>query len=196
MDNRTLHTKYFKEGTSGFAIICRFFQKYNDVLVRVQCTDINDLVNEVFLSLSRTDFQQVQNEQHYIMRAIKLHCWSLLDKAIRRKARVTEAPRFGDQENAETRNDLETVSQDQHDHLTEIEGMELLANVNLFKAHVSQRDAQLLNLLIDEAPRSDMAELLGLNMNTLDTQIRRLRIKLVDYLKSLGYTYNALERFN
>jgi hypothetical protein len=82
------------------------------------------------------------------------------------------------------------------DHPTELDGMELLACVNLFKAHVGLKEARLLNLLIDETPRTEMAALLDLNANTLDTNIRRLRIRLAEYLRGLGYSYKVFEKFN
>ena len=196
MDTQILHSKYFTEGTPGFATIRKFYRKYGDVLIQLHYTNINDVVHEVFLSLSRTDFTHVQNEEHYVMRAIKLHCWSLLDKAIRQKAVVAEDASSNSLDETETNVGLHTVPADRHDHLAQIEGMELLSYVNLFKTLISERDARLLNLLIDEASRAEMSRLLELNMNTLDTHIRRLRIKLVEYLKSLGYTYKALERFD
>ena len=189
MDNQTLHQKYLREGTAGYAVIRRFYSRYTDVLARSTIVSVDDVVHEVFVSLSKTDFTKVQNVEHYVMRAIKLHCWSLLDRAIRLKALVVE-----------NTNDLdsdETVkgATSYVDHPTELDGMELLARVNLFKANVGLKEARLLNLLIDETPRSEMAALLGLKMNTLDTNIRRLRIRLAEYLKGLGYSYKAFEKF-
>jgi DNA-directed RNA polymerase specialized sigma24 family protein len=189
MDNQILHQKYLREGTAGHVVICRFYSRYTDVLARSTIVSVDDVVHEVFVSLSKTDFTKVQNVEHYVMRAIKLHCWSLLDRAIRLKALVVE-----------NTNDLdsdETVkgATSYVDHPTELDGMELLARVNLFKANVGLKETRLLNLLIDETPRSEMAALLGLKMNTLDTNIRRLRIRLVEYLRGLDYSYKAFEKF-
>jgi DNA-directed RNA polymerase specialized sigma24 family protein len=173
-------------------VIRRFYSRYTDVLAHSTIVSVDDVVHEVFVSLSKTDFAKVQNVEHYVLRAIKLHCWTLLDKAIRLRALV------GD--NADDRDSDETTKGALKerlitDHPTELEGIELLACVNLFKAQVGLKEARLLNLLIDETPRSEMADLLGLNMNTLDTNIRRLRIRLVEYLRGLGYTYKAFEKF-
>lgn len=190
MDTNILHQKYLSQGTPGFAVIRRFYSRYSDLLVKANLMDFDDVVHEVFVSLSRTDFSQVQNIEHYVMRAIKLQCWSLLDKAVRVKT-----------SNPETRVNPETmesnnVLESQPEHLTELEGMELLTQINLFKAQLNTRDTRLLNLLIDGAERSNMAQLLGLNMNTLDTNIRRLRIRLAGFLRDLGYTYHVLEQFD
>ena len=192
MDKNMLHQDFLRQGSAGYAVIRKFYSRYTDVLAHSTIVSIDDVVHEVFVSLSKTDFTKVQNVEHYVMRAIKLHCWSLLDKAIRLKALVGE--------NANDLDSDETVkgpakAAGSADHPAELDGMELLAFVNLFKAHVGTKEARLLNLLIDETPRSEMAALLGLKINTLDTNIRRLRIRLVEYLRGLGYTYKAFEKF-
>jgi DNA-directed RNA polymerase specialized sigma24 family protein len=193
VDSHTLHQKYLSQGTPGYAIIRRFYLKYSDVLAKGNVVDINDVVHEIYVSFSRTDFHQIQNVEHYVMRAIKLHCWSMLDKSIRLKALAAEPPIHRDNDDEPSERDV--VAAEESDHLTVLEGIELLSYVNLFKAELSARDSKLLNLLIDETERSEIAKLLELNLNTLDTTIRRLRIRLAEFLKNLGYTYKALERF-
>ncbi|MGH9424976.1 MAG: hypothetical protein ACRD2L_01525, partial [Terriglobia bacterium] len=180
----------------GHAIIRRFHAKYADLLAKSHLVDLNDVVHEVFVSLAKTDFAEVRNIEHYVMRAIKLQCWSLLDKAIRQRALAGEPQRIARLEDADSRADRELPGADTNEPLAELEASELLAKMNLFKASTTPGEAHLLNLLIDETSRSDMAKLLNLNMNTLDTQIRRLRVRLTGYLQVLGYTYKALERFN
>ena len=194
MNNHTLHLKYFREGTPGLGILLRFYRKYADVLTEIQCTALDDLVNEVFLSLSKTDFKTVRREEHYVLRAIKLHCWSLLDKALRSKSRSQRGVEHGAKD-GHANTILETSSLHNDTVATELEGMELLTRITLFKGCVSPGEVHLLNLLIDGTGRSEIASTLGLKLNTLDTHIRRLRLKLSEYLRSLGYTYAALERF-
>jgi len=193
VDSHNLHQMYLSEGTGGHAVIRRFHQKYSDVLARVGVSDIDDIVHEVFVSLSRTNFDQVQNIEHYLMRAIKLHCWSLLDKALRHKSMTAE--NRDEPLNDDAVGEHNAPRTNHPDQLTTLEGVELLTYVNLFKTQLSARDSRLLNLMIDETERSDIAKLLELNMNTLDTSIRRLRIRLAEFLKNLGYTYKTLERF-
>jgi len=193
MDIQILHQKYLREGAAGYAVMRRFYSRYTDVLAHSTIVSVDDVVHEVFVSLSKTDFTKVQNVEHYVMRAIKLHCWSLLDKAIRLKALVVENTNDVDSDDTVLGASKADTSAD---HPTELDGMELLACVNLFKAQVGLKESRLLNLLIDETPRSEMAALLGLKMNTLDTNIRRLRIQLVEYLKGMGYTYKAFEKFD
>ncbi len=194
MDTNTLHQEFLREGSAGYAVIRRFHSRYTDALVHSAIVSVDDVVHEVFLSLSKTDFAKVQNVEHYILRAIKLHCWSMLDKALRVKA--ISAERIEKVQNEDEGN-AQSVSEprSEHQQLTEVEGIELLGFVNLFKAQLESKDEQLLNMLIDGAERFEIAQQLVLNINTLDTHIRRLRIRLAGYLKSLGYKYAALERF-
>lgn len=192
MDKNMLHQEFLREGRAGYAVIRRFYSRYTDVLAHSTIVSVDDVVHEVFVSLSKTDFTKVQNVDHYVLRAIKLHCWTLLDKAIRLKGLVVENTNEVDADKTVLG---ASKSDPSADHPTELDGMELLAFVNLFKAQVGIKEARLLNLLIDETPRSEMATLLDMNMNTLDTKIRRLRIRLVEYLRGLGYSYKAFEKF-
>lgn len=146
-------------------------------------------MHEVFIAVAKTDFEKVRNTEHYVMRTVKLQCWSLLDKAIRQKARTAGSV-------ATDNPDDQHIAAREPEQASAIDEMELLAQVNLFKDQASDREVRLLNLLIDETPREEIAALLALNMNTLDTHIRRLRIRLGQYLRSLGYTYKSLERFS
>ncbi|MFA5834461.1 MAG: hypothetical protein WDA22_13370 [Bacteroidota bacterium] len=193
MDNHTLHRDFLQKGTDGYVIISRFYSRYADVLSRANFTDINDVVHEVFLSLSKSDVRDVRDLEHYIMRAIKLQCWSLLDKAIKVKAIGSKTEPIDRDEDQQKIHYNRTTNQ--AEQLTALEGNELLIQLSLFKLRLTMQELRLLNFLIDEADRSEIAKTTGMNLNTLDTNIRRLRIKLAEYLKSLGYTHSGLERF-
>ena len=195
MDNSTIHKKYLDQGTAGYAVIRKFYSRYADVLARASIVHVNDVVHEVFVSLSKIDFAQVHNVDHYVIRAVKLQCWSILDKAIRFKVLVPVDGEAADYDDAAGRGRKDIHVPGSVDHLLELEGMELLASMNLFKVRVGVAEAQLLNLLIDGTPRSEIAAVLGLNMNTVDTKIRRLRVRLADFLRDLGYSYKILEKF-
>ena len=193
MENNILHKKYLQQGTAGFAIIRKFHSRYADLLAKNSVMSIDDVLHEIFLSLSKTDLRDVRNVEHYIMRAIKLQCWSLLDKAIRQKTVGGVLTAATD----EKEEPVEPVhhAADQNNQLTELEGMDLLVQINLFKVRLSPHEVRLLNYLIDETERADIAAMLKMNLNTLDTNIRRLRIKLAEYLKNLGYVHTGMERF-
>ena len=193
MDHDTLHRTYLKQGTIGYAVIRRFYAKYSAALSPSGIVEVEDVVHEVFVSLSKTDFSEVRDIEHYVMRAIKLHCWTLLDKAIRAAAFSVKEKN----ENPAEENGIHSLADDagRHPQVTEVEGLELLSFVSLFKSQLRPEDARLLNMLVDGAERSEMAQLLQWNMNTLDTHIRRLRLRLAAYLRGLGYSYPSLERF-
>jgi len=194
MDSDTLYTNYLRQGTAGYAVVSKFYFRYADLLAKASLTNVNDVVHEIFISLSKIDFAKVQNAEHYIMRSIKLQCWTLLDKALRLKEMLSATEKGSSAESVEVRS--VTREGEETGHLMELDGMELFVQVNLFKAQLSSKEVRLLNMLIDEIDRIEIAKLLEMNLNTLDTNIRRLRIKLAEYLKSLGYTYNALEKFS
>jgi DNA-directed RNA polymerase specialized sigma24 family protein len=156
---------------------------------------INDVLHEVLLSLSKTNFDNVLNIEHYIMRAIKLQCWSLLDKAIKKKAFIANNDGIFENEGLEKDPDRSPHT-GQNEQLQEIEGAELLVQISLFKQQLKENDVRLLNLLIDETERSEIAKLFGINLNTLDTNIRRLRIKAAEYLRGLGYIHEGINRFS
>jgi DNA-binding NarL/FixJ family response regulator len=136
----------------------------------------------------------VENFKHYTLRAIKLRCWSILDKAIKSK-----------EVQIEPINSIENPGNDKtfhHNHfphseveIQEIHGRELFAYINLFKSHLEKRDKELLNQLIDGMERKDIAKSLDTNINTIDTHIRRLRIRLAEFLGDLGYSYQSIKKF-
>lgn len=193
MDPNSLHKKYLQQGSAGFAIIRKFHSRYADLLAKNNVMSIDDVLHEIFLSLSKTDLRDVRNVEHYIMRAIKLQCWSLLDKAIRQKT-VGEVRAAAIDEKEEPIEEIRHVAH-QNNQLTELEGMDLLVQINVFKARLNPHEVRLLNYLIDETERADIAKFMEMNLNTLDTNIRRLRMKLAEYLKDLGYVHTGMERF-
>lgn len=152
----------------------------------------DDLVHDILLSLSKTDLSSVQNIDHYILRAVKLRCWAHLDKALRYKALHTDIQLQTD----EIHEERSGMIAEEEQQTRTVEGTELIGQVGLFKEQLPHQEMRLLNLLIDDADRTEIAEQLGLNINTLDTNIRRLRMRLAEFLKRQGYTYSILERFS
>ena len=193
MDSKTLYRNHFQNGTPGYTLIRNFYIRYADLLRYASLIDLDDIVHEVYASISRTDFTKVRNREHYIMRAIKLHCWSLIDKSSRMKqhrgaSQIPEAQINGT-------DDTWMTSGAEADPVESLQERELLVHINLFKEAIRPAEAQILNHLIDMTPREEIARSLNLNLNTLDTQIRRLRIKLVRYLSPMGYSHPSFHRF-
>jgi len=195
MTSERLYKTYFQEGTRGFFLICKFYNKYADLLSRTNLITVNDAIHEVFLSVSKTDFRKVRKIEHYVMRSIKIQCWSLLDKAVKRKKVIPKSHLPNRTDEPAPENDGDRQMLDERDPVKELEGLELVNHINLFKVQIKSREVQILNYLIDETPRTHIAEVMNLNLNTLDTHIRRLRIKLVHYLRNLGYNDSSMEKW-
>ncbi|MEJ2615244.1 MAG: helix-turn-helix transcriptional regulator, partial [Ignavibacteriaceae bacterium] len=75
------------------------------------------------------------------------------------------------------------------------ETKELFNHINTFKFQLKQNEVKLLNYLIDEKTRYEIAEEINLNLNTLDTHIRRLRIKFSRFLRKSGYSGGILDKY-
>ena len=193
MDLEDLHKEFLRPGTGGFAVLRRFHAKYSDVLRQSGFDKVDDLVHDVFIALSKIDFSKVNDPEHYIMRAIKLHSWSVLDKALRMKSISSNRNDYGRESDDAGEEVVDGVSP--HHQITDLEGAELLSHIVLFKAQLSPTDARMLNLLIDGTERSELAAQFQLKMNTLDTHIRRIRLRLAEYLRGLGYSNQAIEKF-
>jgi len=193
MNNDTLYKTYFQEGTPGNAIIRKFHSRYADLLSRVHLVDLDDIVHEVFVSLAKTDFSEVRNIEHYVMRAIKLHCWALVDRAIRAKrlASVTMTTDPGNEVEDERK---QPTSQENPEQA--IEGLDLLNHINQFKGQIRQVELRILNMMIDDEARTDIAGTLGLNLNTVDTHIHRIRQRLGAYLHTIGYSHPRIRKFS
>ena len=194
LDINSIHREYLQNGTIGYLIVRKFYSRYADILKRTSLFSFDDVVHEVLLSFSKTDLSSVDNVQNYMLRAIKLRCWSLLDKAIKLKEMHFE-PIENDDQSDESNRSLPKPLIHRNDDLEEVLGMELFGFINLFKSNLAPHDKELLNYLIDGIDRSEIAAKRNTNINTVDTHIRRLRIRLADYLSSLGYTYTSMQRF-
>jgi len=59
-----------------------------------------------------------------------------------------------------------------------------------------ESERYLFNSLIDDIPRKEIAEKRNQNLNTVDTQIRRLRIKFLSFLREEGYTFEMFSKYD
>ncbi|MEO8399254.1 MAG: hypothetical protein ABI550_05480 [Ignavibacteriaceae bacterium] len=197
MDSSDIHNIYFTSETRSYKIIRRFYSNYNDLFKNTLYPDFNDFLNQIFLNISRIDFnKEIKNKEAYIIGAIKIQCRVQLDKAIRAKkvtaeSRLKKLPESEDEENITLK--IIKFSPGPDDAF---EAEEILNKINDFKLELKNNERELLNFLIDETPRAEIAEMQKLKINTLDTHIRRLRIKLFAFLSKNGYKFNRLEKFN
>jgi DNA-directed RNA polymerase specialized sigma24 family protein len=195
MNKLSLYNRYFKQNTSGYRMIQAFYYKYSSSLNAAGHTKLNDVIHEIFVSLSKSDFKQVQNTEHYIHRAIKLQCWTLLDKGIKSKKIIPESKlKNFDKQEKKSSGILHEI-EDSGNPGDNLEFSELMREINLFKAQLNAHEILILNGLIDEKKRTEIANTIHLNLNTVDTQIRRLRIRLTRHLKSKGFQSDLIDKF-
>lgn len=190
MNSHQFHERYFKEGQAVHRIVHLFYKRYGDILSRAQVDDASDLLHSVFLALSRIDLSAVRQERNYILRAAKLHCWSILDRAMRQR-RVSTSLQTGQADPKPIRNERSDQAHPEH----AVTGLELADLINQFKLELRPQEVQVLNALIDEVPRQEIAAALQLNVNSLDTLIRRLRMKLSHFLREAGYDSESMRKF-
>ena len=195
MNKLTLYNQYFKPGTTGYLIVQAFYHKYSTSLSAAGHANPDDVIHEIYISISKSDLKEVQNKEHYIHRAIKLQCWTLLDKGIKSKNIIPESKLHNPTNQDGNSNFLLDQVGLSTDPAQSAEIAELIKEINIFKTQLNKRDILILNSLIDEKSRSEIAQIIQLNLNTVDTQIRRLRIKLTKYLKTQGFHYDFIDKF-
>ena len=198
MNLTEINNNYFTSGTRGYKIISCFYNKYLDLFKKTIYNDLGDFSNQIFLSVSKIDFnKEIRNEEAYIIGTIKIQCRVLLDKAIKSKKIIPESQLRNTDFKENEESVINNFSPDNKDKLFEaIEGNEIFNQINIFKIQLKQNETQLLNYLIDEKTRYEIAEEINLNLNTLDTHIRRLRIKFSRFLKKSGYSAGILDKYN
>ena len=89
MNSTELHNTYFTPDTRGYKILRKFYAKYMDLFEKTSYTDFNDFLNQIYLNISRIDFnKEIQNKEAYTIGAIKIQCRVQLDKAIKYKNHI------------------------------------------------------------------------------------------------------------
>lgn len=197
MNLEELHNKYFKVKTNGYKIISFFYNKYYDLFNQSIYPTLNDFLNEIFLSVSKTDYsKEIKNIESYIIGIIKIQCRVCLDKVLKLKTEVSESKINLDQDDEENIFQISELNDPNVVKPNEIYDVkELFSLLDSFKLTLNQNEIHLLNLMIDEIPRKEMALKMNINLNTLDTQMRRLRIKLIKYIKKFGFSYPNKNKF-
>jgi len=146
------------------------------------------------LNISRINFsEEIKSLEAYIIGTIKIQCRVQLDKALKAKNLIPESRLKKNDEDEETVIYRIPGKEGSPSEIFELQ--EMFVHLNLFKLQIKKSDAILLNHLIEGKERKEIANEMQINLNTLDTNIRRLRIKLVDYFKKLGYSSHMFDKF-
>ena len=196
MSPKELNTKYFSPNSRGYKIISKFYYKYYDLFVNTSCGTFTDFRNQIYLNLSSINFYgKINNLDAYIISAMKIQCRVQLDKAIKQK-KIIPVSKIKDDDNENSDSILETGSANSSSNPAKVlEGDDIFNHINIFRLSLKPKEAELLNFLIDEKSRAEIAENTKMKMNTIDTNIRRLRLKLFNYLKKIGYNLNEFKNY-
>ena len=170
--------------------------KYRDLFEKTIFQEPDEFINQIFLNVSAINFsEEIKNIEAYIIGTIKIQCRVQLDRAIKTKKRQQrENPTEKLKEDVVSdRDNLADKEQDPH---RKMESDEVFSIMNTFKLSLKDWEREILNSLIDEIPRIEIAEMTKQNINTIDTQIRRLRIKLASFFKDNGYTFDISGKYD
>ena len=194
MSPKELNHKYFSKDTRGYNILSRYYYKYHDLFIKTVFPDFNDFINQIFLNVSGINFsEEIKNPEAYLIGTIKIQCRVQLDKALKTKNFIPESRLGKNDEDEETVVYRIPGKEGSPSEIFDLQ--EMFIHLNLFKLQIKKSDTVLLNHLIDGKSRKEIANDMQINFNTLDTQIRRLRIKLADYFKKLGYSSHMFDKF-
>jgi len=192
-----LNQKYFSADTQGYKIIKWFYYKYQDLFQRTNFPQFKEFLHQIFLNISKINFsKEINNEEAYIIGSIKIQCRVQLDQALKIKNQMmNKTPEVRD-ETIENVSFIESLESNNPGPLEMLEMQEVFQVINIFKLSLNTNELELFNNLIDEISRKEISEKNQINLNTLDTQIRRLRIKLFTYLKDSGHFFKIFNKYD
>ena len=188
--------KYFYPGTRGYNIQKNYYVKYRDLFSRFLHLEFDDFLNQILLNVSTIKFSDdIKNIEAYIIGTIKIQCRVQIDKAIKEKNRANLQLSVPDEETEDEHSSNSNIPTSGPNQEIDVDTQELFRAINLFKLTLKSSENDVLNSLIESVSRKEIAERLKINLNTLDTQIRRLRIKFLTYLEDQGYSFEIFKRF-
>ena len=187
---------YFYPGTRGYKMLRVYYTKYQDLFSRTLHHEFEEFLNQILLNVSSINFSdEIKNFEAYIIGTLKIQCRVQLDLALKLKNRTASDPEAGNKETEEEESFYEKIPSSNPGPHESLESQEIFQAVNVFKLTLKSAEVELLNFLIDGAARKEIAEKQQINLNTLDTQIRRLRIKFLEHLKNRGYSFGMFSKF-
>lgn len=197
MNPEEIHKKYFVPHSKGYKILSYYFSRYRDLFVRTMFSELDEFINQIYLNISSISISnKIKNPDAYIIAAIKIQCRVQLDRALKLKKKQLNEIAIeseSDDENKSVLNDGKIAGENTYHHA---ESNELLTIINMFKLSLKEQEKLLFNSLIDNISRNEIAQLMNKNLNTVDTHIRRLRIKFFSYLKKNGYLFEIFNKYD
>jgi len=183
----TFYNLYFADETRGFYMMRKFYHKYADLLSRSEFPSFDDFRNQIYINLSDLNLDRAtKTKEGYCIGAIKIQCRVQLEKALKEKVMLSES-----QMKREPEDNLSPIERQPDDQSNNPEEQfnvsDLFREITLFRLQLRDVEKKVLNHLIDGMERPEMAKDLHLNTNTLDTHIRRIRLKLIAFLEERGF---------
>jgi len=195
VNTQEIFSTYFNPGTKGYKILSFYYTRYRDLFIRTIHPEFDEFINQIFLSVSGIRLsEEIKNPEAYIIGTIKIQCRVQLDLALKMKKRQQkETMEQSSDDEVSVLENLPNKDQDPH---SKVEGSEVFSIINVFKLSLRESERYLFNSLIDDIPRKEIAEKRNQNLNTVDTQIRRLRIKFLSFLREEGYTFEMFSKYD
>jgi len=189
-----LYKLYFADETRGFYMMRKFYHKYADLLSRSEFPTFDDFRNQIYVNLSDLNLDRAtKTKEGYCIGAIKIQCRVQLEKALKEKVMLSESQMQRNSEDTSSpinrRTDHQSNSPEEQFHISE-----LFREITIFRMQLRDIEKKVLNHLINGIDRAEMAQDLDLNTNTLDTHIRRIRLKLIAFLEKRGYETELASR--
>ena len=187
MNKEELYKTYFAQGTVGFKIMRAYYNRNQDVFSMSDYSEFHDFMHEIYLNIAAIDFGPVEKLENYIIRSIRIQCWVIMEKSLRRRRR--EVPDRVCAYRGAADDSYSRLASDHGNPLTELAGKEIAECLDLFRQDLAPVETRILDRLIHnpDEKQTDAADRLGLNVNTLRTKIRRIRISLAAFLEVYGY---------
>ncbi len=197
MNPTEIQKKYFSPGTKGYKILNYYFSRYQDLFTRTIYTELDEFIHQIYLNICNISFSdKIKNPEAYIIAAIKIQCRAQLDHALRMKKRQQNEIIIEPDSDEGDSSVSELVQSDFHKTYDNLEINEIFSITNIFKLTLKEQERILFNFLVENVPRKEIAQIMNQKLNTIDTQIRRLRIKFFSYLKKSGYSFEIFNKYD
>ncbi|MEP0861686.1 MAG: sigma-70 family RNA polymerase sigma factor [Ignavibacterium sp.] len=197
MNPEEIQKKYFNPGTNGYKILHYYYNRYKDLFTNTIYPELDEFINQIYLNICNiTLWEKIKNPKAYIIASIKIQCRVQLEHALKMKKRRQNEIKIETNTEEEDNSNYKISQIAAENTFSTVEADEIFNIVNLFKLSLKENEKLLFNLLIDNISRKDIAKMMNKNINTVDTQIRRLRIKFFSYLKKNGYFYEIFRKYS
>jgi hypothetical protein len=172
MTSNKVYSDYFIKDSRGYNFIRRFYDRYQDELQTIAYNSCDSLVNHISLIINTVELPKTTtNEEVYIIGLIKVQCRTMIDQVLKLKNTDNE-----------TNNDQQANNS--------AKTRDVFKKINEFKLQLDPKELTIFNSIIDEETREELSEE-GINPDSYQGIVKKLKSRFITYLKELGYNYNT-----